>query len=486
MSDSFSFEKLFYKENDSIPFIVANIILIAFITVVLFIIALDPRKALIMILGYFLIVYAFYTMGKGICVIYGIIYNFFILALMLTAHKNASALWGYFFIMVSSIGLIFQVISYINEIEEEKSLIEIKETEFLKEMNDTKKNIEKNRNMMEGNETRIENYNLLNKIAQKLSSTLRRTDIVKIISTEMSRIAGNKKINFQVIIWDEDAQAYFPVETDNIEYGTMKIYKKDAFDEWIFTNKFTLLIKNIDEDFRFKMLEKEDLKFKSMVAVPLVEEKKIIGILKFMAEEANVFDTEDARLFNYLGDVCTTAVENAILYKKTEDLAIKDGLTGLFIRRYFIEKLEEEVRRARQSGSTFSFLMIDLDHFKECNDTYGHLAGDSVLKDLGTYLGSFVRDVDIIGRYGGEEFAIILPDTSLNGARFVAERIRADFEKHQLKISDEKTIKLTLSIGGVEFKKDHKLMEIVNMADKALYYSKGNGRNMVTFWEDIN
>jgi len=486
MADNFSFERFFYKENNSLPFIIANMILIIFIIVLLFIISLDQSKALSMVLGYFLILYAFYTMGRWVCISFGIIYNFLILGLMLTALKNPSLLWGYLFMMLASIGLIYQSISYMDDIEEQDNMMEIKEIQFLKDMNDTKEDIDKKRNTIRANEIRIENYNLLNTIARKLSSTLNRIEIKKIISNAMSQIAGSKKIDFQLIMWDEDAQAYFPVETENTDYGVTKIYNKDPFDEWILKNKFTLLIKNINEDFRFKTLEKEGLNFKSMVAVPLVEDKRIIGILKFMTEEADVFNTEDARLFNYLGDVCTTAVENVILYKKTLQLAINDGLTGLYIRRYFLEKLEEEIRRSKQNGSTFSFLMIDLDHFKECNDTYGHLAGDSVLKELGGYLVNFVRDVDIIGRYGGEEFAIILPDTSLNGARFVAERIRADFEKQQLKISEEKSIKLTLSIGGVEFKKDHKLMEIVNMADKALYHSKANGRNKVTFWEDIS
>jgi diguanylate cyclase (GGDEF)-like protein len=211
----------------------------------------------------------------------------------------------------------------------------------------------------------------------------------------------------------------------------------------------------------------------------------MIGILKFHSPKSNFFDNDDARILNYLGDLCTAAVQNSLLYLKTKDLAIKDGLTGLYMRRYFIEKLDEEIKRVKQLSTTFSFLMVDIDHFKECNDTYGHLFGDKVLRILGEFLKDNLRDVDIIGRYGGEEFAIILPNTNLNGANFVAERLRSNFEKLVIKVNENEGRKVTLSIGGVEYKKDMKLMEVINCADKALYHSKETGRNKVTFWEDI-
>ncbi|HDT15588.1 MAG TPA: GGDEF domain-containing protein, partial [Firmicutes bacterium] len=224
---------------------------------------------------------------------------------------------------------------------------------------------------------------------------------------------------------------------------------------------------------------------KSMIALPLMQAKAVIGILKFYSNEPDTFDKEDARLLNYLGDVCTTAVQNAILYQKTKELAIRDGLTGLFMRRHFIGRMDDEIKRSKQLNEPFSFLLLDIDHFKDCNDTYGHQFGDRVLKVLGEFLKDNLRDVDIIGRYGGEEFAIMLPNTAMNGARFVAERLRQNFEKFLINVNENEGIKLTVSIGGVEFDGKSRIMRIIDQADKALYYSKEGGRNKVTFFEEI-
>jgi diguanylate cyclase (GGDEF)-like protein len=274
--------------------------------------------------------------------------------------------------------------------------------------------------------------------------------------------------------------------TDTMIRGTVKIYKKDPFDDWIMANKFTLDIKDVEHDFRFNDLKRESIKFKSMTAIPLVENIRVIGILKLFSEEPSAFNSDDVRLLNYLGDLCSIAVQNSILYQQTKDLAIRDGLTGLYIRRYFIERMDEEIRRAKDAGVALSFLLIDIDHFKDCNDTHGHLFGDKVLKLLGEFLRDDLRDVDIIGRYGGEEFGVILPSTNANGARFVAERLRLSFSKHIINVNENEGIKLTLSIGGVEYAKGIRLMEMINKSDKALYHSKETGRNKVTFWEDIS
>ncbi len=167
------------------------------------------------------------------------------------------------------------------------------------------------------------------------------------------------------------------------------------------------------------------------------------------------------------------------LYEQVEKLSIFDGLTGVYLRRYFMERLEEEVDRARRLDLTFSVGMIDIDHFKECNDRYGHLVGDGVLKEVAERLKLSVREVDMIARYGGEEFCVILPETTKDLALVVAERLRKSVEIGAVKAFDEK-INITVSAGIATYPADGKnASSLIEAADTALYKAKRKGRNMV-------
>ena len=441
---------------------------------------------LVMSAGIILMAYSFFSMGKEGGISYGLFFIFLNLVYLLSSGQYLAPV----IIIILAVVYMMQFSGFVDtnaEIEKRQDLwrerLEVENIDY-------REKLEKLRKIIEANKSRIKNYNVLNQVAQKLTSALDRKDIVSVISDAMSRMIMKKGVKFTLLILDESSGMFQPAVEDKpdgtIIKGAVKVYRKDPLDEWIIKHKYNLIIKNIEDDLRFKTLRKDWINFKSMVAIPLVENMRIIGILKFYSQKAYMFDNEDVRILNYLGDLCTAAVENSILYQKTKELAIRDGLTGLYMRRYFLERLDDEMKRARESGDVFSFIMIDLDHFKDCNDTHGHLFGDKVLRVLGEFLKDNLRDVDIIGRYGGEEFAVILPSTKMNGARFVAERLKKSFSDLVINITPTEGIKLTLSVGGVEFKRGMKLMEIVNKADKALYYSKENGRNMVTFWEDIS
>ena len=173
------------------------------------------------------------------------------------------------------------------------------------------------------------------------------------------------------------------------------------------------------------------------------------------------------------------ALRRLKLYKDIETLAITDGLTGAYTRRYFIERFDEEIKRASLRKSNLSLLMIDADHFKMINDQHGHLAGDQVLKEISNIIQENVREIDIVGRFGGEEFCVVLPDTDMGGARLVAERIRKSAEKRLIKAYDS-ALRVTLSIGLAIYPSDGKLLEeLMDKADWALYRAKSQGRNCV-------
>lgn len=174
-----------------------------------------------------------------------------------------------------------------------------------------------------------------------------------------------------------------------------------------------------------------------------------------------------------------TIIDNYLLYSKLSKLAITDGLTGLYNHRHFQGLLKQEIARSHRYGYPVGLLLIDIDHFKIFNDTYGHQVGDEVLKVVASTLKKNVRLTDAVARYGGEEMTIILPHTSLDDAGVVAEKIRRAVEKLELPAGG-KTVKITISIGVAAYPDcAAEQQQLIQEADDAMYRAKENGRNQV-------
>jgi len=217
-----------------------------------------------------------------------------------------------------------------------------------------------------------------------------------------------------------------------------------------------------------------DERKESFVAMPLLSEGIPIGIFTISGLEA-----EQLENLSILTKQLALEVKKINLYEKVQELAITDGLTGVYVRRHFLERLNEEMPRAGRHRLKLSVLMIDLDHFKECNDTYGHLVGDIVLKDIAKIMKEHIRQIDLLGRYGGEEFVIALPDTDKSSAASVADRIRQSVERYKFKAYDE-TISMTISVGIATYPEDgDDAAVLIDRADQALYKAKADGRNRV-------
>jgi diguanylate cyclase (GGDEF)-like protein len=161
-----------------------------------------------------------------------------------------------------------------------------------------------------------------------------------------------------------------------------------------------------------------------------------------------------------------------------QEMAIQDALTGLFNRRHVLELLDYEKNRSSRGGGIFCLAILDIDHFKNVNDTYGHLAGDAVLKAVATTIKTTMRNTEYCARYGGEEFLIVLTQTGINGALIGAERVRTQIEKIPFPdlVSD---FKITVSIGLSEYKMREDIDDVIARADEALYRAKNGGRNRV-------
>lgn len=223
-------------------------------------------------------------------------------------------------------------------------------------------------------------------------------------------------------------------------------------------------------------------RIRNLLSVPLKVKDRVTGVVNIvnkMSEEG--FNPDDQRLMEALAHQAAMAVEHARLY----ELAITDGLTKLFIHRYFQARLDEEIMRAKRYHTTVSLILFDIDHFKKFNDTYGHQQGDIVLIESAKLIKQAVRDtVDIPARYGGEEFAIILPETDAKGAQLVAERLRKTVEAYDYP-GQGKALKVTISLGIASFP-DHASTKpvLIKKADIALYACKEKGRNCSSIYND--
>ncbi|MBE0431016.1 MAG: diguanylate cyclase, partial [Dehalococcoidia bacterium] len=215
---------------------------------------------------------------------------------------------------------------------------------------------------------------------------------------------------------------------------------------------------------------------RSILYLPLSVTDRDIGTLILGSRKANAYSLRQIRLLEKIASQIAAPIENAQLYGRAEQRARVDELTGLFNRRHFEERLKEEISRHSRHGEAFCVLILDLDSFKTYNDIYGHPSGDTILSQVGRIIKTSIRDADQAFRYGGDEFAVILPQTAINDAAVVAERVREQIATRM----KEKSIAVTCSIGVAGYPSDGAIPgEIVTVADTALYYAKNTGQNRV-------
>jgi diguanylate cyclase (GGDEF)-like protein len=227
------------------------------------------------------------------------------------------------------------------------------------------------------------------------------------------------------------------------------------------------------------------LRAKSCLAVPVEYQERVLGVLVVFDKESRdgieAFGPEDVPLLVSLANQAATSIENARLY----ELATVDGLTKLYIRRHFEQRLSEELRRAERYGTVLSLMILDIDHFKKFNDTYGHQTGDEVIKIVARTIKASVREEDIPARYGGEEMLVLMPETDTEGAHKMAERVREAIQAAALPGPTGEALQVTVSVGvGTWPLHAEDADGLIEVADKALYQSKQGGRNRTTIWAE--
>jgi diguanylate cyclase (GGDEF)-like protein len=233
-----------------------------------------------------------------------------------------------------------------------------------------------------------------------------------------------------------------------------------------------------DPRFTARVDTRTQFETRSILCAPLVSRGRTIGVLEIINKRGGRFTRHDLSLLLTLVEPCAIAIENAILFQRTEQLTITDDLTRLFNSRYLNLYLGREIKRCKRHGIPLSVIFLDLDGFKGINDQYGHLAGSGTLTEVGTILAQGVRESDILARYGGDEFVVVLPETPASGALVIAERLRRAIEEHRFLEPQGIAARISASF-GISTYPDHALSPegLIQKADQAMYRVKEREKN---------
>ena len=298
-------------------------------------------------------------------------------------------------------------------------------------------------------------------LGQAIEITAAEKGSIMLYDMEKDRLA------IRVLAGMEDTDYQEKVNNNEIECRSFK--PGEGIAGRVFITAKPLVVNNIREDDGF--IASESSFVRSIVCIPMIVYNDVIGVINVTNKrDGKDFTDEDVEMLKAVADQAAVAVNKAQLW----DMAVTDSLTGLHVRRYFMVKLQEEIHRAERYNKVVSIVMADLDRFKFINDTYGHDAGDKVLKNIGKFFQRNIREVDTIARYGGEEFVIMLPDADKDAAFGLAERIRTALAK--LKIDDFPNT--TISLGVATYPHDGTdMQDLIRKADAAMYSAKQAGRN---------
>ena len=391
---------------------------------------------------------------------------------------------AFFFISCALFINIVLLIAFHRRLQRKQAIIVLQKEDYFERANLLRAEIDHEWQTINIIKNKIINYGKLKDLTESLSQSLGIDETSTTLSAEVNKLFGHKDITVILYLFHTNLGE---LGISSSQKGQMQVNLKakrgDLFDQWVVKTLNPLLVDDANIDFRFdaeKILNEDGRKVRSLISAPLVIGDKILGILRIDSPSAHHFATDDLRFLRTISDITSVAIENAQLYQKIEDLAIRDGLTGLYLRRYMLDRLTQEVNRGILKHKELCFLMIDLDYFKQYNDSYGHIAGDIVLRTIATMLAEhFNQPGDLVCRYGGEEFCVLLPDCSKSKAMELALAISKKISNREIVLRRQKT-QVTASIGVASFPHDAKLKEeLLVKADDALYKAKAAGRNKV-------
>uniref|UniRef100_A0A7C3J7I2 Diguanylate cyclase n=1 Tax=candidate division WOR-3 bacterium TaxID=2052148 RepID=A0A7C3J7I2_UNCW3 len=334
----------------------------------------------------------------------------------------------------------------------------------------------------------LENAKLFSKMEQLIKNLEKVSTISALMNSHiqledlLSHFVKSIKENFphyntSIILYNQfnelEIKAYSGYTDKYIERVNEMLKMGEGIVGWVAEHKTPVHVKDTRSDPRF--VGRLDVPM-SEIAVPLEISSGMIGILDIESEGVNSLDENDFRIVTILASHLSVSIDNTFKYEETKRIANTDPLTNTYNYRFFIDKLKEELERSKKLSIPLSILMLDIDYFKEINDNYGHMVGDMVIKDLAQLLSKTVRKGDIVIRYGGDEFFIILPGTGKQFTHSIAEKIN----KLVKKTNFTNGIKITVSVGTVTYPDDGDSVEtLLKWVDDALYDAKRKGRDRI-------
>lgn len=367
-----------------------------------------------------------------------------------------------------------------------KKVLKLDEQELQEKINLLANDSTRSNALVKSLNEKIQRYGSLKGMIEKLSSSFVLEEIAKFLVNETSNLLHEKGNVCILYLFDQESKELGILATKKEDsVAIIKSKVGDIFDQWVLVKMQPLLIEDTEKDFRFdfeKIPQKDARVFRSLIASPLSSGKSALGVLRIDNPHPGVFNSEDLRFLSTIADLGAMALENAILYQRTKELAIRDGLTNLYLRRYFSQQLNQEVIRSVRKKSELSLLILDIDKFKSYNDKYGHIAGDIVLKTIGNILNSYFSEPgNLVCRYGGEEFAVLLPEVAKSKAIKLAEDLRKKIKDFDIFLRKKKT-NISVSIGVATFPSDARTKEeLILKSDMQLLKAKDSGRNKVCY-----
>ncbi|MCS7231448.1 MAG: diguanylate cyclase [Elusimicrobiota bacterium] len=361
--------------------------------------------------------------------------------------------------------------------------VDVYSTTFIEQIENLEKEISRISDEIRDLQTKIYNINEIKnnfKIMQEVITTLGSVSSISVIKNYVVNLIHKLLPGVYIGLY----LTYEEVPKNTLEEEIVKYIK--ANNKYFFSNDVIYLLQKFKTSYLYPALSE----IKSILGFPIKiyssSEIEDTGYLIFISP--NEVNEDTLRLLSIFSSYVGITISNIKLIEHTQNLAITDTLTGLYVHKYFKELLEEEINRAKYYNRIFSLAMFDIDNFKHINDTYGHNVGDIVLIKFSEILRKRLREVDKIFRYGGDEFAIIFPDTNISNAEKICEEIRNIVLNETIvapttslnNVSSLSRIKFTISGGVMEYSNEYSLESFVNSVDKLLYKSKTTGKNKIT------